>query len=112
MNRQGNNIVSILRLISFVCVLYALAIQPVISSFIQVNEISNEIVSLDTEENSNKNQENEEKEESKKLDFFTSHIDSIEFVNKIFILYKSNLLCDITLDMHIPPPEIIQLITV
>ncbi|WP_299158172.1 hypothetical protein [uncultured Tenacibaculum sp.] len=107
MSGYCNNILSVLRFISFVCVLYSQAIQPIVSSFIIIDEISNEIVCVDVEENSsdNENQENEEKEEFEKISFSNSFFDSIEFELKILILNNSKLLRDIALDTHIPPPE-------
>ncbi len=107
MIKKYTNILSILRYISFVCVFYSLAMQPIISSINLVDELSSEIIELDVEDSSNsdENQESEEEEEVKKNNFFTTHFDIINSAEKILIFYKLNLLQDISFDIHIPPPE-------
>lgn len=102
-----NYIIPNIKFIPFLCVIYALTIKPAMASFALIENINNDIVWVDLDEDSNENQENEEEEnkEFEKLNPFISCHDSNKYSEKKIRFVKQDLLKQISLDIHTPPPE-------
>ncbi|MEE9362751.1 MAG: hypothetical protein V3U92_09150 [Cellulophaga sp.] len=101
MSLKTYHILTLLRQLAFIAIVYTLTIQPVIYSFEFQNNTDYELVDIDWEENTNENELEDDDKKVRHHLFFEQYTCSYKLAN----YQNSNLICRFDQDVLIPPPK-------
>lgn len=100
------NLASVLGLISVLCLLHVLVIQPV-TSLVLDSDLYSETICLDFDQDSknNENNESQEKVGLQKFNFININFESTDFIIKSSLYFNVFVFGNLYFEKYIPPPE-------